>query len=201
MRILKTSLSRVLRLAILALACFSTTGAPPAHGASAPAPSELNGEEALAAFERLKALAGTWEAQSTAGWSGRSTYSVIARGSAVLSSSQISPHPGETMVTLAHLDGGRLLMTHYCVARNQPRLVATAERDGGRELVFTFLDGTGLRSRDQGHMDSAVYRFQAPDRFSSQWTWYQDGEQRWQEEIHYVRVAADTAAAVPPETN
>jgi hypothetical protein len=193
-----TGLSRIPRLAALALACLAAAGASSPTPTTAPA--ELTGDPALAAFERLKSLAGTWEAQSTAGWSGRSTYSVIARESAVLISSQISPHPGETMTTLAHLDNGRLLLTHYCVARNQPRLVATASRDGGRELVFTFLDGTGLRSRDQGHMDSAVYRFQAPDRFSSQWTWYEDGEERWQEEIHYVRVAADTAAAAPPAT-
>ena len=59
----------------------------------------------------------------------------IARGSAVVMDGDGAPdgesgaHPGEEMMTAFYLDGGRLMLTHYCVARNYPRLVATAASD------------------------------------------------------------------------
>ena len=99
---------------------------------------------ARAAFERLKALAGTWEGRSTKGWDETLRYEVIAGGSVVLETS-VDAHPGETMATAFHMDGDRLMLTHYCVARNQPRLVATSFEDGGRTVVFTFRDGRTSR--------------------------------------------------------
>ena len=86
-----------------------------------------------------------------------------------------------------HMDGDRLLLTHYCEAGNQPRLVASSIEDGARTVTFTFLDATNLPSRDHGHMDKAILRFLDDDHFSSRWTWYQDGEETWMEEIVYER--------------
>jgi hypothetical protein len=91
------------------------------------------------------------------------------------------------MLTVFHLDGGRLMLTHYCVARNQPRLVATAISPDLSTITFTFRDGTNLPSREAGHMDQAVYRIEGKDRYTSRWTWSQDGKERWMEEIRYVR--------------
>lgn len=144
---------------------------------------------ARAALALFTSLAGDWEGSSTAGWSGTATYSVIGRGSAVLSTSKHSAHPGdqEAMATVYHLDGSRLLLTHYCVAKNQPRLVATKIENGGRRIEFTFLDATNLSSRNAGHMDRAVFEFQDHTRFTSRWTWYQDGQEKWMEDITYTR--------------
>jgi hypothetical protein len=91
------------------------------------------------------------------------------------------------MATLFHLDGDRLVLTHYCVARNQPRLVATAISEDGRRIEFSFLDGTNMTSRDDGHMDRAVYVIESPDRYRSQWTFYQKGQERWLEDIVNTR--------------
>jgi hypothetical protein len=115
------------------------------------------------------------------------TFEAIARGSVVLETSAFDAHPGERMVTAFHMDGERLLLTHYCVAGNQPRLIATAFDDGGRRVTFEFLDGTGLASRDQGHMDKAVFEFGEDRRLSSRWTWYQAGSERWLETITLER--------------
>jgi hypothetical protein len=160
-----------------------------ASGSAAVAQDRDGSAVARAAFERFKALAGEWDGRSTAGWSGVATYSVIGRGSAVLSSSTHSAHPGddESMATVYHLDGDRLLLTHYCVAKNQPRLAATKIDEGGRRIEFTFLDGTNLPSRNAGHMDRAVFEFHDHTRFTSRWTWYQDGQEKWMEEIVYTR--------------
>ncbi|HKY04889.1 MAG TPA: hypothetical protein VJQ56_08365, partial [Blastocatellia bacterium] len=109
------------------------------------------------------------------------------RASAVVGTS-FDAHPNETMMTMFYLDGDRLLLTHYCVARNQPRLAATSFADGGRTITFTFLDSTNLKSRNQGHMDKAIFRFIDENHITSQWTWYQDGKESWMEEIHLERL-------------
>jgi len=139
------------------------------------------------AFERLKALAGQWNGRSTKGWTDRDKVEVIAGGTVILMRNE-DAHPNEVMATAFHLDGDRLLLTHYCVARNQPRLVATEISNDGRRIVFTFLDGTGMASRDAGHMDKAVYELIDDDHYTTHWTWYAKGQERWMEKIERVRV-------------
>jgi len=154
-----------------------------------PTPAQL-------AFERLKATAGAWEGRSTKGWVERSVIKTIAGGSCVMSTS-FDAHPNESMVTMYHMDGEHLMLTHYCVAKNQPRMRATEISPDGSRIVFTFLDGTGLPSRDSGHMDKAILRFDSPDHFTSQWTWYQNGQEKWMEEIVCTRIKADDPATAP----
>jgi hypothetical protein len=166
---------------------------------SAGAPLPPAAQDARAAFERIKALDGDWDTFSSRGWAGEVTYRVIARGSAVLAVSRFEEaHPGETMATVYHLDGDRLMLTHYCVARNQPRLIATAIGGGGSSITFTFRDATNLPSRDRGHMDSVVYRFETPDRFHSRWSFSTGGKESWMEEIRHVRKSAATSPATLP---
>lgn len=155
-------------------------------GPDAPA-SQPAAEDAAAAFARIKKLAGRWQAQSSKGWSDEVTYEVVARGSAVVQRIAFADNPDETMYTVYHLDGDRLLLTHYCEARNQPRLVLAEA--GEDRLAFEFLDATNLPSRNHGHMDRAVFTFLDDDRFSSRWTWFQDGREQWLEEIVYRRLS------------
>jgi hypothetical protein len=168
---------------------------PIGRRASLKAPSGLRLElversPAQLAFEELCALRGTWEGKSSAGWTARIELELIARGSVLLERSNFEAHRGETMLTLFHKDGPDLVMTHYCVAGNQPRLVASEVAPD--RLRFTFRDATNLASRDQGHMDEAVIRLEGPDAFSSQWSFYQAGKTSWMEEIRYRRVGEET---------
>jgi hypothetical protein len=140
-----------------------------------------------AAFDRLKRLAGEWDGRSTKGWTDRNRVEVIAGGSVVMMQ-EMDAHPGERMATMFHMDGDRLLLTHYCVAGNQPRMVATEISEDGRRIVFTFLDGTGMASRDVGHMDQAVYELIDDDHYATQWTWYANGKERWMERVERQRV-------------
>ncbi len=153
------------------------------------------------AFERLCALAGSWEGRSSAGWTSRCELEVIARGSALLERTNFEAHPGETMLTLFHKDESELMLTHYCVAGNQPRLVAS--EIAGDTLRFTFRDATNLADSTQGHMGAALFRLEGPDAFSSQWSFQQGGQTSWMEEIRYRRLGSAppasgaTPAAVP----
>jgi hypothetical protein len=142
-----------------------------------------------ALFERIKSLEGEWRGKSTKGWEDNVRVRVIAGGSVVMFTS-FDAHPGETMVTMVSLDGNRLLLTHYCVAKNQPRLVATSYDQNAGTATFEYLDGTGLSSRDKGHMDKVVMNFADSDRYRSRWTWYQNGTERWMEDIEYNRIKA-----------
>src|SRR5262245_3928136 len=156
----------------------------PAPAAGAP-PSAV---EARRVFDRLRGLAGDWRGRSTKGWEDRMTLQVIAGGSVVMSTSQFEAHPDETMLTTYHLDGDRMMLTHYCVAKNQPRLQVTSIEDQGNRVIFSFRDGTNLPSRDKGHMDQVIYQFQDEDHFTSQWSFFSNGKEDWMEEIHYERI-------------
>jgi hypothetical protein len=181
-----TAASRSLRSLPLVVAfawpCLTQPAGPPG----------VSSRQAATLFARFATLAGTWRERSTRGWEGTKTFRVIADGSVVMSTSAFDDDPGDAhvMATMIALDGDRLLLTHYCEARNQPRLVATAISDDGATVTFTFLDAGNLPDRDHGHMDRAVFHFLDADRFTERWTWYQDGHQRWLEEIHAERVPA-----------
>lgn len=172
---------RNLNLLILLFASF-------AFAADKPASPELSKQ----GYERFKSLQGDWIGTSTKGWKEQIRFNIIANGSAVEERS-FDAHPGETMLTLVHLDGERLMLTHYCAAKNQPRLLASTISPDGKTFEFTFLDATNLPSRDKGHMDKAVYRFIDENHFTTKWTWYENGQEKWLEEIQMERVPMKAA--------
>jgi hypothetical protein len=139
---------------------------------------------AAAAFDKLKTLAGTWEATTQKG-KVTTTYEVVSNGSAILERLQV---PGETeMVTVYNLDGNKLVLTHYCSAGNQPRMETSGLSPDG-QLVFNFAGGDNLSDPTTGHMHHAVLKFASADDFTYDWTFQQDGKPRFTENIHYIRV-------------
>jgi len=159
-----------------------------AGGAGATIAMASTGAAARQVYQRFQSLAGEWKGNSTKGWTDRATFRTIAGGSVVVESSEFSAHPDETMMTMVHLDGDRLMLTHYCIAKNQPRLQMTAAQDGGRKATFNFKDATNLPSPDKGHMHDAVFEFVDDDHFTSRWSFFKDGREEWMEEIHFERI-------------
>jgi len=155
-------------------------------------PAGVSPRQAVALFARFGALDGTWRERSTRGWEGTETFRLIAAGSVVMSTSEFDDPAakGHGMATMIALDGDRLLLTHYCESGTQPRLVASSASDDGATVTFTFLDGGNVPDRNRGHMDQVVFRFLGADAFTERWTWYQDGHERWLEEIRHERVPA-----------
>lgn len=109
--------------------------------AAAPTPAE-------AAFTQLKGIAGNWEAEVKPGRVLKVSYALTAADS-VLVETWTTPSGGTTM-TVFHLDGARLLATHYCAQGNQPRLAWKPGK--GRLLGFAFADATNLASPAQSHL-------------------------------------------------
>jgi hypothetical protein len=82
------------------------------------------------------------------------------------------PGTDHEMVTMFHPDDGQLLATHYCAARNQPRLRSTGKDEAGR-LTFEFVDGTNLKTHP-GRMDRLVITVPDADHHLQEWT-FRDG--------------------------
>jgi len=150
---------------------------------AAPSPSD-----AQVAFARLKSLAGEWESTTARGGKFHAHYEVISGGSAVLERFEGDEMgPGNVMVTVYYLDGGRLLLQHYCMAHNQPRMQAQSFDNASGELQFTFLDATGLSSPEAGHMHNATFRFVDADHLSEDWQFFEGGKPKLTESVQYTR--------------
>jgi hypothetical protein len=122
--------------------------------------------DAQKSFDQLKTLAGSWEGKNSQGEPLQVSYQLTGGGSAVMS--EIVAH-GQNMVTMFNLDGpSRLLMTHYCSAGNQPRMVGTVSPDG-KTVTFNFLDATNLTSGQKGHMQSLVVTVIDSDHHTEDW--------------------------------
>lgn len=149
----------------------------------AAAPDKASG--AQAAFARLKTLAGTWEANTNVG-KVTVTYEVVSGGTALLERDSGEKMP--TMLTAYHLDGDRLLLTHYCMMGNQPRLQARQYEANAGEIVFDFLDATNMPSTKAGHMHAAKFRFLDHDQYTSEWDFYENGTKKFAETATFSRV-------------
>jgi hypothetical protein len=126
--------------------------------------------DAQKSFATIKSLAGSWEGKASNGMFVKDSFRLTSNGSAVMS--ELSGH--EDMITMFHLDGDRLLMTHYCGAGNQPRMKATGSPDG-KTVSFDFVDATNLASPQDGHMHRVVYTIDG-DRLAEDWYFVKDGK-------------------------
>jgi hypothetical protein len=128
-------------------------------------------------FELMKTLTGDWEGKGSEGGPVRVTYRMTAGGSALMAEiqSNMKGH-SEDMISMIHMDGDRLLLTHYCAAGNQPRMQASASPDG-KTVTFKFLDATNLANLDQGHMDHVVFNFIDANHHTEEWHFLVGGKE------------------------
>lgn len=153
--------------------------------------SAADGETgASQAFERLKALEGQWRGTSSSGAAVEVTYALTGNGTALVETYSMSEHPA--MLTVYHLDGDSILLTHYCVG-NQPRMRATSFGDDGT-MRFDFVDVSGLDTADEGHMHHAVVDYDGGDSMGSAWTFRQNGADAFTEKVTIERVVSLASA-------
>lgn len=158
-------------IAMALLVALASTGALAGQGHGAQQPKDP-------AFQRVAALAGDWSGTAYEG-SGTdkvtpaaATYRLTSGGSAVVET--LFPGTPHEMVTVYHMDGPDLLLTHYCAAGNQPTLKA-APMTGGATIRFDFVRGSNMKSTDM-HMHSAVHTFADADHLRSEWTSWNEGK-------------------------
>jgi hypothetical protein len=167
--------SAILALAMLIFAMFRATAAQP----DAPI-------DAKTAFAKLKSLSGQWTGYMDAkGHPATVTYRAVSNGSAILETEM--PNTNHEMVTLYTLDGGDLVLTHYCMLGNQPRMKLDRQHSTASELVFRF-DGAGnLRSRRDPHMHALRLDFRSRNKIEAAWTFYTNGKDAGTHIMHLAR--------------
>ncbi len=172
------------RVAVLAAAVACTAGflraAPPVPPASTPG---------AAGLERFKALAGEWVAAEDGEMTKKgelaARYAVTAGGSAVVET--VFPGKPHEMVTVYYLDGPDLVLTHYCVHRNQPHM--RARNTAGTRIEFDYDGGTNIDPKRDRHMHSAWFEFVGPNEIRSEWTLLADGKPALVARSHLLRKA------------
>jgi len=127
-------------------------------------------------FEALKKLAGDWvqigpDGKATAAVA--SSIRVTGAGSVVQET--LFPGTDHEMVTMYHLDGAELVLTHYCAVGNQPRMRADAGKDPSR-IEFKFTGGSNLKPGEM-YMDHATMTLLGPDRFKAVWVACKEGKE------------------------
>jgi hypothetical protein len=148
-------------------------------------PKSSQSTDAAAGFARLKTLVGQWEADTKSG-KVHLSYELVSGDTAVLERESSETMP--SMVTVYYVDGGRLLLTHYCMVGNQPRMQVKAFNSDTGDLDFQFLDATNLASPGAGHMHNAKIRIVDNSHFVSEWQFYENGKPKFSENAQFTRV-------------
>jgi hypothetical protein len=126
-------------------------------------------------FDRLKTLAGAWTGSSPEG-PVEVRFREASSGSAILSEIHSSQGYRNEMISVFHLDGGRLVMTHYCSVGNQPRMALTSAA-GANTFKFEFFDATNLPDPEGGHMQRVVITIKDRDHHTEAWTFIDHGKE------------------------
>ena len=147
------------------------------------------GIDAKAAFAQLKQLEGVWEAPAAGGKTARTEFEFTANGTVLIERYTNAALPGGgKMATAYHLDGNDLVLTHYCIANNQPVLRAEGFDAATREIQFEFLRAGNLPSPAAGHMHRASYRIVDADHFVTEWDFFENGAKKMTEKETFTRI-------------
>lgn len=153
------------------IACLLLAGL--ALALAAPALAEGPAKPAPPAWQKLQSLAGNWQAPGPDGKPMRTSYELVAGGSALLE--KFEPGFEPSMVTVYTMDGETPVLTHYCTAGNQPRMRAQAGSSTD-VLDFAFVDAANLTSKEAGHMHHLKLSFVDANHLSQEWTFHKDGK-------------------------
>lgn len=126
-------------------------------------------------FEQIKSLTGTWN--GTGVMHGKEepvsiVYDTTAGGSVVIET--LFPDTPQEMVSVYYEKDGKLMMTHFCMLKNQPELALMKSEDG--KLKFDLTGGTNMDASKDMHMHSLVFTFKDADNMVQEWTPYEGGE-------------------------
>jgi hypothetical protein len=128
-----------------------------------------------AGLEKMKTLVGTWV---TADKDGKPTDEVVSvikltAGGSVIHET-LFPGQAHEMVSIYTADGPDLLMTHYCVLGNQPRMKASTKSPGDK-LNFEFAGGTNLDPKKDKHMHAATLTIVDADHYEVEGIGWENG--------------------------
>jgi hypothetical protein len=147
-----------------------------AFAADAPVAAQSDAQKS---FDKLKTLAGSWEGHVTTfpqqpemeGKLMQVSLRTTSMGHTLMHEVTGTGRPDDP-ITMFVVDGGRLLLTHYCDADNRPRMVGKMSPDG-KTVECDFLDVTG--NLQYGHMQHAVFTIIDANHHTEDWTFMGGG--------------------------
>jgi hypothetical protein len=80
------------------------------------------------------------------------------------------------MVSVYHLDGDELRMTHYCAAGNQPRFKLDRAASTPDELIFVFDGGSNLDPEKDMYIHGLKITFHHDGKITSDWEGFAGGK-------------------------
>lgn len=140
-----------------------------------------------AEFEKLKTLAGSWQASVDMGqgpMTVKTQYRVISGGSAV--EERMFPDTPKEMVTLYHEKDGKVVLTHYCMLCNRPSMTLVKSDD--KSLTFDLAKDCDIKADTEKHMHSAVFTLVDADHLTQSWTLYDQGKPQEKPVFQFERV-------------
>ncbi len=138
-------------------------------------------------FDLIKGLVGTWQ-ESTREFEGQESivveYSLTAKGTAVVE--RLFPDTPKEMVSVYTQDGHETVMTHYCMLGNQPRM-RTRSPVNENSITLSYIDGTGMRSPDDRHMNELTLTFVDDRHMTHEWTVLENGREKVSHTFAFTR--------------
>ena len=127
-------------------------------------------------LEKMTKLVGTWVAADEDNKPTDQVVSVIkltAGGSAVHET--LFPGQDQEMVSIYTVDGDDLVMTHYCMLGNQPRMKADPKSPANK-IRFVFAGGSNLDPKKDKHMHGATLTIVDADHIEIEGEGWEDGQ-------------------------
>ena len=132
-------------------------------------------------FDKMKSLVGTWKGKNDEGKPVTISYKLVSNESSLMETIDVPEH-SDDMITMYHLNGRKLMMTHYCSAGNQPRMQVKSPSLADNTLTFSYMDATNLASKNDAHMSKLVVTFKDADHFAQDWTMSEN-----RKEVHHAK--------------
>ncbi len=156
---------------LLILGCMAAGVASAALSAQQPSTPT----PAAQGLEKLKALQGEWiDADGVMGTKGAVAfrYQVSGGGHTVLETFPLGSK--EEMVTVYHIDGSDLVLTHYCSGGTQPHMRSKGLT--GNTLTFDFDGGANITVAKTSHMHGMTMEFLSADEIRATWRNWSNGK-------------------------
>jgi hypothetical protein len=163
-------------LMVIAMLCVRAAADDAKPSAALASPDKVV-YDASSAFEFLKTLAGNWTRTGGAHDHGGDSHQVIFKNTAAGSSVMETMFPGQEMemISMYHMDGDDLLLTHYCALHNAP-IMKFEKSDKPGEIKFVFHGGTNFDPKVDAHVHEGVMKIKDANTLESNFVGYANGK-------------------------
>ena len=126
-------------------------------------------------LDRFKALEGDWSGKFADGKEINVTYTTFSGGNAVMETFRLPD--GTDMRSIYHLNGDKLMMTHYCESGNQPRLQSRPLTES-KDITLNFLDITNVGDpKMSSYLYRVAFHLDNQNQISQDITWLIQGKE------------------------